>query len=300
MSEKTFYPVGYEDGEAKFRAFKLAEGVKYSRLVKIMRDPLGKEDIQFKSLVEVFNPLFVLPDNKPIESLDLMAFRELCVMASSYSAKNHATYYSFQCTEGIIDNPERETKELIYNSMKNDSETTEDELKEMEELLAGMEKELPCDHVVKDNVSFMDLKSDIPKLFQRHIESEGVVVYYYTVAHKLMLDKFEIEYFKQMRMMRDVKTTEDIVPFSDNMKLVVFDILKVALHLVSQADLTMDKVKEKYNELLDIDSSTFQTINNSIQTIIDEKPKFITVPCPNCGTKYRLKFDVEDFKLIPD
>lgn len=306
MKEDVFYPVSYEDGVCKFRGFKLKEATKFAKLSRVMRNPIKREEVQFKTLVDIFKPIFALPDNKTVRDMDLMAFRELAIMSSSYSAKDHATYYSFKCDFQEMENPERDTKQLIYNNLSKDEDVTEEELKQLKEEIESLPEVVPCNHLVKGSMSFDKLGSDIPNLFQRFIKDEdsNYDVYYYTVGHKLLLDEIEFEHSGHLVVMSSLGITEDIEPIvidslSKDYKI-VFDILKIALHLVSSTDLSIENVFAKYNELIECTSSVFQSITERVKTVIEEKPKLIDVSCPNCGTEYKIRFDVEDFKLAPD
>lgn len=306
MQNDVFYPVSYEDGNCKFRGFKLKEATKFAKLSKVMRNPIKKEDVQFKTLVDIFEPIFQLPDGKSVKDLDLMAFRELAIMSSSYSAKDHATYFSFGCDFEEMENPERDTKQLIYNNLSKDPDVSEDELKQLKEEIDSLPEVVPCNHTIRGSVSFDKLGSNIPNLFQRFIKDEasGYNVNYYTVNHKLLLDKIEIEHNGHIVMMSSLGVTEDIETIDlSNLKSdykIVFDILKIALHLIDSSSLSEEAIFEKYNELIDCNSSVFQSITEKVKTIIEEKPTLISIECPNCGTEYKIRFDVEDFKLVPD
>ena len=306
MEENTFYPVSYEDGVCKFRAFKLREATKFTKLSKVMRNPIKKEEVQFKTLVDIFRPLLVIPNGKTVEDLDIMAFRELAIMSSSYSSKDHATYYSFKCDYDKLDNPEKETKQLVYNNLSKDKDVSEEELAELKELIDSMPDFIPCNHTIKNSIAFDKLGSDIPNLFQRVIIEDGskYKVHYYTVNHKLMLDQLEYEFNNNICTMSDLSMTEDIntieIDKINKDTKIIFDILKVSLHTLDTSELSVASVIDRYNELIDCDSRVFQSVSDRIKTTIEEKPKLIDVSCPNCGTEYKIRFDVEDFKLIPD
>ena len=304
MEDSIYYPVGYDDGRCQFRAFKLKEATKFAKLSKVMRNPIKREEVQFKTLVDIFAPIFKLEEGKSITDLDLMAFRELAIMSSSYSTKEHATFFSFVCDSDSLENPEKDTKNLILNSFKKDSKITPEEIKSLEEEIAKMPDLILCNYRVRGSISFDKLGTSIPNLYERYIEDEKTKVHYYTVGHKLILDELELEHTGHIVTLDDLSITEDIDAIDlTNLKKdykIVFDILKIALHLVSSTGITKTKVIEKYNELVDCDASYFQSVNEKVREIIEQKPKMVKVECPNCGAVYSIRFDVEDFKLIPD
>lgn len=306
MSEK--YKVKYSDGLVEIRQFKVVEATRYAKLSQLLRNPIKREEVQFGLIVDTFRD--TIKSDIPVEEMDLMAFRELCTMVSGYSSKDSSTPYSFKCDNQKMENIAKETKKDLYKAIKKKDGGSDEESVELKEIKEEYEKlpdYVPCNHTIKGSIPFDKLKADILYLKGREVISKNnISVYSYTVSHRLLLDRLEYQYSNKMVTLKNMAIDEEINSIDtvkikdecDNQKI-VFDFVKIALHLIPMEELSESNVWEKYNFLHDLTIERFKPITDKIKEELDFKAQLIRVVCPNCEQKYDILMNIEDFRLIP-
>lgn len=311
-------PINYVDGEVFVRQFDYRESFRFTKLQAMLVNPLDREGVEFKMIVDTFRDMIKLPVGRKIEELSIYAFRELAIVISTLSMKESKITYAFECSTESYKNPKYETLQSLINlgesKISKIPESARDNSKEYQlvtEDLRSLRGELeeipefiPCTTVVSGDIFYKDIGDSTGELYGVEKEFQEMKLYSLTVGHKLFVDELESR-------LGDVLVTTDDLEFDTEVNdlqcidkdqiqgVVVFEPLKIAMNFIPSTDLTDDKFIEMYNKLNHMVSSDIQEISSFIKSNFIKPASTVKVHCPNCGGLYNLSISVEDFKINP-
>jgi hypothetical protein len=303
--------IGYKDVTAWIKPLSFKSALEFKEIQALTQNPLSS-DPKMKDTLDLFEPYIKITKNSnnkevPLDRLNMNAFRELCILTLSISIPEQAFQYSFMCENLEAPNYDKIANKNLLDILDSESETYEEDKRELEETIKGQADKIPCKNTVQGSIEYQELNIKVEKAINLEIKKVGKkYLQCLKVKHKIAFEEFLLKKDRHSRLysLEDLPQDKPLEKLSRGTKkeetYIIFELVLVALHLTSYAELceNVDILVDRYNVLLDLDNVEILKLIKKVSEY-EDKSLVHEVKCNACGMGYNIKISVENFSLVP-